>query len=453
MRLLSILACIWFIGSTSSNYAQIYEPPTLKERVVNCIVNRLLNDNADTAKKDLTALAILLPKELQVAIRERMWYSMSSLVSALFCIQLKYDRHINHVAISSDGNYLLVSYGPHSMQGIVVLIDITDVNNPKNYFLKGHPTWTSIEYSPGRNLYNGVFALQFSPDSKYALTGDREGRLIAWDITDLNNIKSYSLLGHSDYISSIAFSPNGNYVLTGSDDKTVRLWDISDLTKITSTSFIAYSDRLTSVAISPSGRYIAAGSCRGDIIIWDRIDSGNSSPYVLKGHGSPLPSIAWSPDSRYILAGSYDKTARIWDIQDIKTPQSYVLQLSESVIGVSFSADGNYALTGSYDTKIVLWDIATLSAPKSYCISKDNDDSKFAAVGFSSNSHYIASRLGSDRISIGDIKPHFSLPQMVLIAQLKNGFSFEKILSDPFYNKVLEEFSEKERETLGDHFR
>jgi WD40 repeat protein len=37
------------------------------------------------------------------------------------------------------------------------------------------------------------------------------------------------LVGHTDYISSVAFSPDGKCALTGSSDDTARLWDIQDI--------------------------------------------------------------------------------------------------------------------------------------------------------------------------------------------------------------------------------
>src|SRR5262245_61236825 len=37
-----------------------------------------------------------------------------------------------------------------------------------------------------------------------------------------------TLAGHSDPVYAISFSPDGKYIVTGSFDKTVRLWNVAD---------------------------------------------------------------------------------------------------------------------------------------------------------------------------------------------------------------------------------
>jgi WD40 repeat protein len=44
-----------------------------------------------------------------------------------------------------------------------------------------------------------------------------------WDTTTWEEVAQ--LLGHQDYVHSVAFSPDGTRLVSGSGDFTVRLWD------------------------------------------------------------------------------------------------------------------------------------------------------------------------------------------------------------------------------------
>ena len=61
---------------------------------------------------------------------------------------------------------------------------------------------------------------------------DKTARL--WDLRDTNNICSYQLQGHTDYVLSVSLTPDGKWALTGSRDNTARLWDLRDTNSIRS---------------------------------------------------------------------------------------------------------------------------------------------------------------------------------------------------------------------------
>ncbi len=73
---------------------------------------------------------------------------------------------------------------------------------------------------------NSVFSIQYSPDSKYLLTGGRDAHLNAWDFSS-NSEKINSQSAHWFTINSICFSPDGRHFATASRDKTVKIWDAS----------------------------------------------------------------------------------------------------------------------------------------------------------------------------------------------------------------------------------
>ena len=73
-----------------------------------------------------------------------------------------------------------------------------------------------------------------------------------------------ALLGHHNYIYSIAFSPKGNMLVSGSYDEAVFLWDVR--TAHVMRSLPAHSDPVGGVDFIRDGTLIV--SCAGDGLMW-----------------------------------------------------------------------------------------------------------------------------------------------------------------------------------------
>lgn len=73
---------------------------------------------------------------------------------------------------------------------------------------------------------NSVFALRYSPDGKYLLSGGRDAMLNRWH---LGHGLDFSQPAHWYTINDIAFSPQGRYFATASRDKTIKVWDFDTM--------------------------------------------------------------------------------------------------------------------------------------------------------------------------------------------------------------------------------
>ena len=113
---------------------------------------------------------------------------------------------VQAMAISNDGKYILIGAEKGGAAG---LIDVNTGELVKEFL---------------HNNDSGIYAVTFSPDGKYALTGsfDRTARL--WDIESGDLIRTFK---HKDYVNAVSFSPDGKLILTGTDDGSAYIFDTS----------------------------------------------------------------------------------------------------------------------------------------------------------------------------------------------------------------------------------
>jgi WD40 repeat protein len=154
-----------------------------------------------------------------------------------------------------------------------------------------------------------IHSVVFDKASKYIFSGDKDGKLIIWDLTNSKPVKMYET-GSS--INNITRSPSPANI------------------------FIANSDKQIKLLALVSGKVIR----------------------TFDGHTDMVNAMAISSNSLYLLSGSNDRTARIWDLKNWKP--LHVLQAeSWKVTAVAFTDDSKYCATGSNDGIVKVWDVAT----------------------------------------------------------------------------------------------
>lgn len=120
---------------------------------------------------------------------------------------------------------------------------------------------------------NSVFALCYSPDEKYLLSGGRDAHLKVWKTT-----AHYELLNeqpaHWFTINHITYHPNGLYFATASRDKTIKIWDAKDfkLLKVLDVARDAcHANSVNKLYWSDFENYLISCSDDRSIIVWELV--------------------------------------------------------------------------------------------------------------------------------------------------------------------------------------
>ncbi|KAJ1833518.1 general transcription repressor [Coemansia sp. RSA 2711] len=170
----------------------------------------------------------------------------------------------------------------------------------------------------------GVTSVAFSPNGKLVAASSLDKMIRLWEVSSGHLLQR--LDGHKDSVYAVAFSPDGQSLLSGSLDKTLRIWDLgrfgsnsrSNDTVTCRSTLLGHKDFVLSVAYSPDGNWIVSGSKDRGVQFWDPRTS--QTQCMLQGHKNSVISVALSPTQMYFATGSGDCRARIWSYETLPTP-------------------------------------------------------------------------------------------------------------------------------------
>jgi len=214
-------------------------------------------------------------------------------------------------------------------------------------------TWDRVDDNQ-LTLADEVTALKFSPDGIHLASLSEPNDLTVWEVNQSIDVRRTYGVGRVGRISGdLDFSPDGKALVIGDRDHHLQVLDLASGNTILD-PWEAHSEGIISVAWSPNGSVIASGSGwdGGAIRLWDA--ASGKLLGELQGHTSWISDMVFSADGLRLYSSSGDQTIRIWDIE--KRVCLAILRGSRhDILGLALSPDGTTLASTCKDGVVAFW--------------------------------------------------------------------------------------------------
>jgi WD40 repeat protein len=212
-------------------------------------------------------------------------------------LQMKRRDDFDAIGFSSDGKYLLTTYGDD-----VAVWDATSRSRVGRTFKI--PLAGQLRLSPDGKTVVGVVR---SGATTGASSVTRSGTTTkAWST---RTGKQLFVLPSRTEVSVIRFSPQGGLIVTAGDENAARVWDAHTGKRLA--TLRGHTGRIRDAAFSRDDRLVVTASADGTARIW-AADTGEFREEVRLGWGGEASGASFDPYGRRVLVNGSDGTATIY---------------------------------------------------------------------------------------------------------------------------------------------
>ncbi|HEV2601183.1 MAG TPA: hypothetical protein VGT41_02695 [Candidatus Babeliales bacterium] len=251
-----------------------------------------------------------------------------------------------------------------------------------------------------------INAMAASPDGRYLVTGDANGKVMVWD-TQRWSTKP-KLLDDVGVIESIVFSKAGYYCACGTTSGNIFVWNAHNWS-LEPMSYIGYQKpgwlELVGLAFTTDDLYLKWAFADGKIFQWN-MEKGRQKPVQLFTGGFVSVNTDFSPDGYYTAAISDGSGRAMWKLDR----DFHLSKITTIYTRVLFSPDGRHLAYGldnglvAISEKKLNWlkrtvwkTVARLSDELDMAV-----ESSIVCITFSSDGRYFARSTADGRVSLYD---------------------------------------------------
>lgn len=205
--------------------------------------------------------------------------------------------------------------------------------------------------------------LAFSPDGEHLASGNRDGEVWIWSLSDGNQVSALAA-PDAEYLSRLTYHPSGTLLAATHFDCVVNLWDV-ETEQIVDSLELDHSSCHTEdvVEFSPDGELIAAAVTEDWaqlLRIWE-VD-GLQQVIDFDMDVRNFAGLSFSPDSTMLATAAWQMPPTVWDVET-----GAPLYALDSGIDpdagdgwyhpttVQFTPDGGHVIAGYWDGTLELW--------------------------------------------------------------------------------------------------
>ena len=195
-----------------------------------------------------------------------------------------------------------------------------------------------------------VEAVAISPDGRYYLSGDWDGKVKLWDAESGAVVHS---LEHGQYVRAVAFDNSGKLFATASSDKTIKIHEVETGNLVH--TLAGHEDAVVSVRFSSDGTRVLSAGFDNTAKLWN-VETGELEQ-TLSGHSWWVWAAEFSPNDKQIVTVSQEGSAIVWQRDESGQYQSLTefTKHKGAIFAAQFSPDGEFIATAGHDRRVLLW--------------------------------------------------------------------------------------------------
>lgn len=254
---------------------------------------------------------------------------------------LQHEAVVERLSYSPDGRYLVT--------GTRKTYKIKNNETVNVWDAKTHKLIKKLSPLYDMNYRAHVQSLAFSPDGKYLVvsyTGSPYTKDIC--IFDMNKMVFLAAIEDIKGVMSSMFSPDGKRFAYSNYNEAIYIVDFASK-KIKIVINVESTELVKTLAFSPSGGQLAAGCADDSVRIFD--PQTGKVLHILKGHSSDVVALAYGRDGKTLYTGSYDKTLLCWNTEEgtlettVENDKEFIFSVSVSKDGKLLAVGGGYRVT------------------------------------------------------------------------------------------------------------